>query len=70
MEFDAVFEAEAEQTMTNPVPASLHELVYNNIIQIEAIIRLLDKKGLMTQKEILEEVRKVKQELAEKGSKN
>jgi len=51
-------------------PASLSELVYNNIIQIEAIIRLLEAKGVMTQEEILEEVKKIKQGMAEKRSKN
>ncbi len=41
---------------------SVQELAVSNMISIEALVRVLVKKGLVTQAEILEEVRQVKLE--------
>ncbi len=41
---------------------SLQELAVSNMISIEALVRILVKKGAVTQEEILEEIRQVKLE--------
>ena len=41
---------------------SLQELAVSNMISIEALVRVLVKKGLVTQVEILEEIKQVKLE--------
>ena len=43
-------------------PVLLEELVYSQMIQVEAITRLLVKKGIITKKEVLEEVKAVNAE--------
>ena len=45
---------------------SIEELVISNMIEVQAMIRILERKGLITQDEILEEVEMVKQEMDEK----
>lgn len=42
------------------------ELIYTNMMQLEAIIRLLDKKKIVSSLEILEEVEKLKSEMQNK----
>ena len=39
------------------------ELLVSNMLEIQALIRILEKKGITNQKEILEEVKKLKIEM-------
>ncbi len=39
---------------------SIQEIAISNMISIEALVRILVKKGAVTQEEILEEIRQVK----------
>jgi len=43
-------------------PVSLEDLVYSQMIQVEAITKLLVKKGIITKEELLEGVRAVNAE--------
>ena len=43
-------------------PITLEDLVYGQMIQVEAITRLLVKKGIITKEELLEEARAVNKE--------
>jgi hypothetical protein len=40
----------------------LEEVVMSNVYTQEAIINLLEKKGLLTKKEVLEEMRRIMEE--------
>ena len=42
---------------------SNQELLLSNMLEIQALIRILEKKGITNQKEILEEVKKLKIEM-------
>ncbi|MFC2083664.1 hypothetical protein ACFLS9_01270 [Bacteroidota bacterium] len=53
----------------NPL-ISNEELIYSNMLQLEAVCRVLEKKGIMSQEELLNEVQKVKIEMEEKIKKN
>jgi len=44
------------------------ELSWSNHIEQEALVRLLISKGILTQKELLDKVRKVQKTYAEKKS--
>lgn len=46
--------------MSEKPQVSIQEIAVSNMISIEAIVRLLVRKGLITQNEILEEVKQVK----------
>ena len=48
-------------------PVSLEDLVYSEIIQTEAITRLLVKKGVITKEEMLTEVKAVNAEQHKKA---
>lgn len=48
-------------------PVSLEDLVYGQMIQLEAITRLLVGKGFITREELLEEVNAVNAEQHEKA---
>ena len=39
---------------------SLEELVMSNVYTQEAIVNLLEKKGLLTKKEVIEEIKRLK----------
>ncbi len=39
---------------------SIQEIAVSNMVSIEAIVRVLVKKGLATQQELLEEIKQVK----------
>lgn len=39
------------------------ELIYSNMLEIQAIIRILTKKGITTENEIMEEVVKIRDEV-------
>ena len=43
-------------------PVSLEDLVYGQLVQVEAITRLLVRKGIITKEELLEEVKTVSAE--------
>ena len=47
---------------------SFKELMMSEVIQSEAIINLLDKKGIISKQELLEEMKKVQAELNKKKS--
>jgi len=48
---------------------SNQELLVSNMLEIQALIRILEKKGITNQDEILEEVKKLKAEMEEKVKK-
>ena len=48
---------------------TVEELVISNMYQLEAMARVLEKKGLCSRKEILEEFQLIKKEDAEKKRK-
>ena len=48
-------------------PVSLEDLVYSQMIQVEAITRLLVKRGVITKEELLEEVGTVDLEQRDKA---
>ncbi|MEJ2616079.1 MAG: hypothetical protein P8Z35_14060 [Ignavibacteriaceae bacterium] len=45
---------------------TFEELVVSNTLEIQAIIRILERKGLITADEVLEEVSTLKEEMDEK----
>lgn len=45
---------------------SNNELIYTNMLQIEAIMRVLVKKGITTEEEVMNEIINLKMEMAEK----
>ncbi len=42
------------------------ELIYSNMLEIQAIIRILTKKGITTENEIMQEIEKIRDEVNEK----
>ena len=54
--------------MSEKKQASLEEIAVSNMVAIEAMVRVLVKKGLVTQQEILEEIKLV--ELAQESERN
>ena len=52
-------------SIDKPIP-STEELLLSNMLELRALIRILERKGLITQDELLEEVEVVKQEMEEK----
>lgn len=42
-----------------PQTFTYNELTYSNYLTLEALFRVLERKGLVTQKEVLEEIQKV-----------
>jgi len=44
------------------------EIAHSNMLQIEAILRLLVKKGIITNQEFLDEMRELREEMAAKGT--
>ncbi len=48
---------------------SNQELIYSNMLEIQAIIRILKRKGITDENEILEEVKKLQVEMEEKVKK-
>ena len=45
---------------------SNEELIVSNMLEIQAIIRILKRKGIANEDEILEEIKKLKAEMDEK----
>ena len=52
-------------SIDKPIP-STEELLLSNMLELRALIRILERKGLITQDELLEEVEVVKKEMEEK----
>ena len=50
----------------NKETVSLEELAISNMYEIEAVIRVLEKKGLLTQDEVIKEIKKLKEEHSKK----
>jgi hypothetical protein len=44
-----------------------HELLVSNMLEQEALVQLLVKKGLITEAEMLDEIREMKLRLLERG---
>ena len=42
------------------------ELIYSNMLEIQAVIRILTKKGITTENEIMQEIEKIRDEVNEK----
>ena len=42
---------------------SNEELLFSNMLEIQALIRILERKGITNQAEILEEIKKLKVEM-------
>ena len=47
---------------------TIDELARSNMLQIEAILRLLIKKGIITKQEYIDEMRELREEIAAKGT--
>ena len=47
---------------------TLEELAHSNYFQIETILRLLVKKGVITKKEYMDEMQELRQEMAKEGT--
>jgi len=52
--------------MNNSNIVSNEELIFSNMLETQAIIRILERKGITNQDEILAEVIKLKEEMEEK----
>ncbi len=52
---------------TGRTEVSSDELVYSNTLSIEALVRVLEKKGIVTQREVLDELVVVKKRDERKG---
>ena len=59
-----VFTQSKEHKMSEII--SNEELIFSNMIEIQAIIKILTKNGITTEDEILAEVKKLKVEMEEK----
>ena len=46
--------------MTKRETVSFEEIAYSNMMSIEALVSLLTRKGLITQQEILEELKEIR----------
>ena len=53
---------------TGRTEISPDELSYFNMMSIEALVRVLQKKGIVTQREVLDELAVVKKEMSGKAS--
>ena len=45
------------------------ELIYSNMLEIQAVIRILTNKGITTENEIMQEIEKIRDEVNEKVKK-
>ena len=51
-------------------PATPDELLHSQVLTVEALIRILDRKGIVNKDEIVTEVQNVRRELEEKRTQN
>lgn len=56
--------------MDNRKLVTNEELILSNMLEIQALVRILERKGITTQSEILDEVVKVKDELEAQVKRN
>ncbi len=56
------------QKADNRELVTIEELAHSNYFQIEAIIRLLVKKGYIAKDEYIDEMKELKREMAEQGT--
>ena len=56
--------------MSKNQPATPDELLGSQILTVEALIRVLEQKGIMKSEEILAEVQNIKKELDENRKRN
>ena len=61
---------EIEKSKTEePKQISLELLLLNALYEVEAVLNILEKKGILTKQEVLEEMKKVKKEVEEEKDK-
>lgn len=60
----------SEKVMGDNRLVSNEELIFSNMLEIQAIIRILKRNGITDEDEILEEVKKLKAEMEEKIKKS
>ena len=51
----------------NRQTVSLEELAYSNMLEVQALVELLEEKGLLTRPAVLERVRQLRAEMAGKS---
>jgi len=51
-----------EDLKTGQITASFKELVYSNMLMVEAVVELLMQKNVITRDEVLETVKKLKEQ--------
>ena len=56
------------QKLDSKEVVTTEEIAQSNMFQIEAILRLLVKKGIITKQEFLDEMQELKREMAAKGT--
>ena len=56
------------QKADNRELVTIEELAHSNYFQIEAIIRLLVKKGYITKQEYIDEMKELKKDMATQGT--
>jgi hypothetical protein len=51
-------------------PATVEELVQAQAIALDAVLRVLEQKGILTKNEVLAEIVKIRRELSDKAKRN
>jgi hypothetical protein len=51
-------------------PASLEELLHSQMVALDALVRILERKGVLTQSDLLAEIVEIKRELSERTKRN
>ena len=59
---------EKDTSKTGRKEVSFNELSYSNTLSIEALVRVLEKKGIVTQREVLDELALVEKAMSGKLS--
>jgi hypothetical protein len=62
-----IFKAKREKMSGSIV--SNEELIYSNMLEIQALIRILTKRSITTEEEIMEEIEKIRDEVNAKVKK-
>jgi hypothetical protein len=55
-----------EEKPSNKKTVTLEEITVSNMYEIEALIRVLEKKGVLTHEEVLEELKVIKENQSNK----
>ncbi|GFE58080.1 hypothetical protein [Geobacter sp. AOG1] len=53
------------ETLTDHQTVALEEAVINNTYEIAALFNILERKGLITRKDLTEEVKRIKESMSE-----